>query len=63
MNQPSLSLLGSQAPTNFHSRSQTSTQLWLPGWVVHRGVPTSRAGIPTARQASIRRIDSPVQLA
>ncbi len=55
-----LSWLGSQAPTNDHSRSQTSTQVWLPRWVVQRGVPTIRAGIPTARQASIRRIDSPV---
>src|SRR5581483_3710454 len=31
--------------------------------LTHMGVPASRAGTPTERQASISRIDSPVQLA
>src|SRR5437868_112625 len=59
----------SEAPSTRHcDPSQISTQLWLPPWlplasplpVVHSGVPTKRPGTPTARQASINRIDSPV---
>ena len=39
---------------------QTSTQEWLPGIVVQQQ-PTSRAGIPSARQTSMRIIEMPVQ--
>ena len=43
--------------------SQTSAQVWLPRSFAHSGVPAARAGMPTARQASTRMIDSPVQVA
>src|SRR5690348_4529922 len=62
-NQPRSSPLGSgsQAPVKCQSLSQISTQVWLPRLSAHRGVPTRRAGTPTARQASLSTIDSPVQ--
>jgi hypothetical protein len=34
--------------------------VWLPLPSVHSGVPATRAGTPTARQASARMIDNPV---
>ena len=39
------------------------TQSWFPptnGASIHDGVPTMRAGMPTARMASTRKIESPV---
>src|SRR5438270_11311238 len=52
---------GSAAPTNRHWPSHTSTHVWLPLLSAHSGVPATRAGTPTARQASTSRIDSPEQ--
>src|SRR5262245_15783064 len=52
---------GSQAPVKCQPLSQTSTQVWLPRLSAHRGVPTRRAGMHTARQASLSTMDSPVQ--
>src|SRR5262249_2269325 len=54
---------GSQAPVKCHSLSQVSTHVWLPRLLAHSGVTTRRAGMHTARQASLSTIDSPVQLA
>ena len=51
---------GSQAPVKCQPLSHTSTQVWLPRLLAHSGVPASRAGMHTARQASARTIDSPV---
>src|SRR4051812_24138579 len=51
---------GSHAPVKCHPLSHTSTQVWLPRLLAHSGVPTSRAGMQTARQASARTIDRPV---
>ncbi len=51
---------GSHAPTKCQPSSQTSTQVWLPRLSAQLGVPASRAGTPTARQASASAIDSPV---
>src|SRR5947209_10749355 len=52
---------GSQAPVKCQPLSQISTQVWLPELSDQRGVPTSRAGIATLRQASLKMIDKPVQ--
>src|SRR5437867_4743133 len=52
---------GTQAPVKCQPLSQISTQVWLPLLSAHSAVPTSRAGTPTLRQTSLRRIDSPVQ--
>src|SRR5262245_12105333 len=62
-NQPRSRPLGSysQAPVKCQPSSQISTQVWLPDLLAHSGVPTNRAGTPTLRQASLRRIDNPVQ--
>src|SRR5262245_39667625 len=62
-NQPRSMPLGScsAAPVNIQRPSQTSTQVWLPDLLAHSGVPTTRAGMPTLRQASTSRIDRPVQ--
>src|SRR5436305_10593336 len=51
---------GSHAPVKCQPLSQTSTQVWLPRLLAHSGVPTSRAGTHTDRQASASTIDSPV---
>src|SRR4051794_40446560 len=51
---------GSHAPVKCQPLSHTSTQVWLPRLFAHRGVPASRAGTQTARQASLRTIDRPV---
>src|SRR4051812_44821265 len=60
-NQPRSMPLGScsAAPVNIHRPSHTSTQVWLPDLLAHSGVPTTRAGTPTLRQASASRIDRP----
>src|SRR4051794_8704069 len=62
-NQPRSRPLGScsQAPVKCQPLSQISTQVWLPRLLLHIGVPARRAGTPTLRQASLNRIDSPVQ--
>src|SRR6478735_7921097 len=62
-NQPRSMPLGScsAAPVNIQRPSHTSTQVWLPLLLAHSGVPTTRAGMPTLRQASTSRIDSPEQ--
>src|ERR1700677_1905861 len=62
-NQPRSSPAGSasQAPVKCQVLSQISTQVCLPLLLVHRGVPASRVGTATLRQASLSRIDSPVQ--
>src|SRR5918997_284966 len=52
---------GSHAPVKCHPLSHTSTQVWLPRLFAHSGVPTTRAGTHTARQALTRMIDRPVQ--
>src|SRR5438132_9446769 len=52
---------GSQAPVKCQPLSQISIQVWLPLLSAHSGVPTSRVGTPTLRQASLSRIDRPVQ--
>src|SRR5260370_39949128 len=51
---------GSQAPVKCQPLSQISTQVWLPDLFAHNGVPARRAGTATARQASLRRMESPV---
>src|SRR5438046_424234 len=53
----------SAAPVKCQRPSHTSTQVWLPRLFAHSGVPTTRAGTHTLRQASTSRIDSPVQVA
>ena len=40
---------------------QTSVQLWLPRLSCQAAVPAKRAGIPTERNASTKRMDNPVQ--
>src|SRR5215210_7437856 len=62
-NQPRSMPLGScsAAPVNIQRPSHTSTQVWLPLLLAHSGVPTTRAGMPTLRQASASRIDRPEQ--
>src|SRR5438105_1913327 len=62
-NQPRSSPLGSgsQAPVKCQPLSQISTHVWLPDLFAHSGVPTRRAGTATLRQASLSRMDSPVQ--
>ena len=42
--------------------SHTSTQLWFPSFSTpcHAGVPTSLAGTPTVRSASMRSSEMPV---
>ena len=52
-----------ESPTLYQRSHHTSTQLWLPCTFFQAGQPTMRAGIPHARQASITRMLSPVQLA
>src|SRR5262245_28502828 len=61
-NQPRSSPCGSasHAPVKCQPLSHTSTQVWLPRLSAHSGVPTTRAGTHTARQASLSTIDSPV---
>src|SRR6187402_2458922 len=63
MNQPRSRPLGSgsQAPVKRQRWSQISIQVWLPRLSCQLGTPTSRAGTHTARQASLKTIDSPVQ--
>src|SRR5262245_34577602 len=60
-NQPVSSAPGSAAPVNFQRPSQTSTQVWLPRSLCHIGVPASRAGTHTLRQASASSTDRPEQ--
>src|ERR1700682_4032174 len=62
-NQPRSRPLGScsQAPVKCQPLSQISTQVWLPVLLAHRGVPASRAGTATLRQASLSTMDRPVQ--
>src|SRR5262249_50991880 len=52
---------GSQAPVKCQPSSQISSQVWLPELFDHSGVPASRVGTATLRQASLSRIDRPVQ--
>src|SRR5665213_1328416 len=51
----------SAAPVKCQRPSHTSIQVWLPRLLAHSGVPATRAGTPTLRQASQSRIDSPLQ--
>src|SRR3954468_25078327 len=61
-NQPRSSPVGSgsHAPVKCQPWSQTSTQVWLPRLLAHSGVPASRAGMQTARQASAVMMERPV---
>ena len=62
-NQPRSRPLGSNsaAPVKCQRPSHTSTQVWLPRLLAHIGVPATRAGTQTLRQASASRIDNPLQ--
>src|SRR5271170_7549441 len=53
----------SSAPVKYQLVSQISTQVWLPSFCAQDGQPAMRAGTPTARQASTRIMESPVQVA
>jgi len=50
-------------PGKVPAMSQISTQVWLPLLFHHIGVPAARAGMPTARHASTRIMERPVQVA